>query len=296
MKSLLQAVLGLCLCCLPVQVSAHSLWINCVESLSHHPGHALISLGYGHQVPMDDLLNSPGAKIEFLQYNVTSPNMQTHEFSLPEASKEPPVSTKSGLKVYSGNLGVHKLAFSKDMQKGTWQVGAVSEPDYFTCYKDARGRKKWVIKPMNAVKGKGEIVQSCLYKAMAKACFTSGKWTDPKPLGHEVELIPKTDIAHLRAGDVAVFEVRFMNRIYTSTESNVVKLEATSNTFGGPDKYYLGASVYGGKAQFRFPTPGQWVVSINIKQEVDKDPALTHLKEKCKQVLYCASISLTVYP
>ncbi len=149
---------------------------------------------------------------------------------------------------------------------------------------------------MDAVAGKGEIVQSCLYKAMAKAYFTKGEWTEPRPLGHEVELIPKTDISHLRVGDVAVFGVRFMDRVYTSTESHIVKIEATSNTFGGPNKYYLGANVYGGKAQFRFPTPGQWVVSINIQQDVAKDDSLDSLKGKCLQVLYNASISLTVYP
>ncbi len=69
-----------------------------------------------------------------------------------------------------------------------------------------------------------------------------------------------------------------------------------AKTFGGPDKYYLGPNVYGGKAQFRFPPLGQWVVSINIQQDVTKDDSLDSLKGKCLQVLYNASISLTVYP
>ncbi len=83
----------------------------------------------------------------------------------------------------------HTFLPSEDMQKGTWQVGAVSEPDYFTCYKDVKGHKKWVIQPMDAVTGKREIVQSCLYKAMTKAYFTKGEWTEPRPLAGRINTI-----------------------------------------------------------------------------------------------------------
>ena len=43
------------------QAMAHTLWINLYESFAHPPGHAIVSLGWGHTVPMDDLLNSKTA-------------------------------------------------------------------------------------------------------------------------------------------------------------------------------------------------------------------------------------------
>ncbi|MDL1965022.1 MAG: hypothetical protein LWW98_12010 [Deltaproteobacteria bacterium] len=40
------------------QAIAHTLWINLYESFAHPPKHAILSLGWGHVVPMIENFNS----------------------------------------------------------------------------------------------------------------------------------------------------------------------------------------------------------------------------------------------
>jgi len=44
-------------------VYAHSFWVNTFESFAHQPGHVTVGLGWGHTLPIDDILNSPNGKI-----------------------------------------------------------------------------------------------------------------------------------------------------------------------------------------------------------------------------------------
>jgi hypothetical protein len=51
-----------------------------------------------------------------------------------------------------------------------------------------------------------------------------------------------------------------------------------------------------GKAQFRMPSAGQWVVNVYVRQEVTPDNELKHLAGKCTTVWYAGTISFNVKP
>lgn len=38
---------------------AHSMWINNFYSDAHAPGHSIVSIGWGHAMPMDDIRTPP---------------------------------------------------------------------------------------------------------------------------------------------------------------------------------------------------------------------------------------------
>jgi uncharacterized GH25 family protein len=280
----------------PAVVSAHSFWINAYESLTHLPGHVLISLGYGHSIPMDDLLDSPGAKLRVDSYELVDPEMQRTGLPLPVANEEPESKAGAGVTIRGGDLGIQKLSFTETTGEGIYQIGAVSKPDFYTLFVNEKGRKKWLIKPMDQVENAKEIIQSCKYKAMAKSYFAKGQWQEPEPLGHDLEIIPLTDLSSVQTGDLVTFKVLLMGEEFSSTPSQIERITATSNTFGGPDGYYLGADIHGGEASIRIPTPGQWVATVYFVQDVQSDERLASLSNKCLQVHYVASISFTVKP
>jgi uncharacterized GH25 family protein len=56
------------------QAMAHTLWVNLYESFAHPPGHAMVSLGWGHVVPMDDLLVSEAGPLQLATYELVDPD------------------------------------------------------------------------------------------------------------------------------------------------------------------------------------------------------------------------------
>ncbi|MBN1907395.1 MAG: DUF4198 domain-containing protein [Deltaproteobacteria bacterium] len=286
----------LCVVSFSINAWAHTFWINCYDSQSHEPGHVMVSLGYGHSVPMDDLLDSDGAEMKLTSYELVDPAMKKSSLPMPVFDGNQGMKNASGIIVKRGDLGISKLTFSEDAEEGTYQIGATSKPDYYTLVVNDKGRRKWILKPMDEIKDAKEIIQSTKYQAMAKGFFTKGKWTDPKPLGHELEIIPMTDLASVRAGDLVEFKILLMNEPFSSTPSQIERITAVSNTFGGPDNFYIAADIARGKARLRFSTPGQWIVSVYHVKEVSKDERLKNLEKKCIQAHYVASISFNVRP
>ncbi|WP_319522434.1 DUF4198 domain-containing protein [uncultured Desulfosarcina sp.] len=47
------------------------------------------------------------------------------------------------------------------------------------------------------------------YQSFAKSCLTVGKWTNPEPLDHGLEIIPRTDLSDLHVGDLMEVDARF---------------------------------------------------------------------------------------
>ena len=149
-------------------------------------------------------------------------------------------------------------------------------------------------------KEKGEFslnLSGLKYKSFAKAYFAVQKWTEPKALGHDLEIIPTTDLSNVHVGDMVSFEVTFMGRpLSSSPDKSLEYLTATSNAFGGPDGFFIGAMIFNGKAQFRMPVAGQWVVNVYFSQDVTPKNELKHLADKCTRVVYAGSVSFHVKP
>ncbi len=277
-------------------VRAHTLWVNLYESFAHKPEHIITSLGWGHTVPMDDILDRE-VPIPLDAYELFGPDMERNALPLPVLEKEKKkIKNGSGLEILCGDLGARTFTLTDKTRPGTYQVTAVTRANYYSMYLDKEGKRKWASKPMDEIEGAQKVLSGMKYKAFAKAFFAIKNWTDPKPLGHDLEIMPETDLSNVHVGDLVPLGVLFTGKPLVGTPENMHYITATSNTFGGPDGFFLAARVWNGKAQFRMPTAGQWVVNIYVIQDVAKDPALKNLKGKCSSVWYAGTLSFQVKP
>ena len=278
---------------LPSQAAAHTLWVNLYESLAHPPGHVLTTVGWGHALPLDDLLN----ELKLESYALIDPNGESTKLSLPKAEQDSPQTIPAGLTVHNGDLGIKKFTLSEDSAPGTYQVLVQSADNYYTKFLNQKGRLKWDFKPMDQVTAAKELLAGMRFKAFAKSYFSVGKWTPPSPLGLDLEIVPRTDLSDVHVGDLVEFDILFMGKpLTTSPEESIEYVTATSNTFGGPDGFGLSAIVFGGKGRFRMPTAGQWLVNVYTRQEVTKDNVLKHLWGKCTASVYASTITFNVKP
>lgn len=278
------------------QAAAHSLWINLNESYTHPPGHAIVSLGWGHVIPMDDLLVSKAGSLQLATFDLIDPDMNRTGLTLPSSKAEEIIEAQSGMTVQAGDLGIRKLSLTKETKPGTWQTVATSKENFFTKYIDNKGRQRMAQTTMDQIMNVKQVIFSVKYKAFAKSFTAVQEWTPPEPLGHELELMPLTDLSKIHAGDLVGFDVSFMGRPLSVKGDKIEYMTATSNTFGGPDNFSLFSYLINGKAQFRMPAAGQWVVNVYVKQEVAKDGLLKKLVGKCTAVWYAGTISFNVKP
>lgn len=275
--------------------SAHMFWINLVEATNHPPGHVMAGLSFGHTLPMDDFLVGKDGSIHIAQYDVVTPEQKKLPLGLPDETYRP-AEKKDGLEVSRGDLALRKIEMTKDSAPGTYQVEATSKPVFFTVYQDEKGKQRMAPKPIDAIKGVSKVISSFKYVSYAKSFFTMDKWTKPQPLGHDLEIIPLDNLSDVHVGDLIRFQVTYMGKPVNVTPNAIRSMSCTSNTFGGPDKFYLGTYIYNGIAQFRMPTPGQWVANVLYSQDVEKDPTLSDLKGKCHTVYTGSTIGFNVKP
>lgn len=275
---------------------SHSMWVNLNESFTHHPGHAIASLGWGHTVPMDDLLSSESGSVNIEKYQLIDPDSQRADLGLPVIKKGKETKTSSGMILESGDLGIRRIGLTDKSKKGTYQVIAESKATYFTGYVDKNGKMQMTTKPMDKIKGAKKFNFSTRYKAVAKSYMTIGDWTKPKASGFDLEITPLSDLSSIKKDDLAKFEVTLNGKKLTCDMKGMNYLFATSNTYGGPDKFNLCSHIIDGKAQVRMPSAGQWVFSVIIKKEVKKDNELKDLYGKCNSIFYGSTISVNVAP
>ena len=256
----------------------------------------MVSLGWGHVVPMDDLLVSKAGSIQLATFDLIDPDMNRTALPMPVLKMEDVIETRGGMTVQCGDMGIRKLGLTDKTKAGTYQVAVTSKDIFFTMYLDKKGKQKMVTKPLDEVKGVEKVLFSVKYKSFAKAFTAVKKWTDPKPLGHDLELMPLTDLSNVHVGNMVHFDVSFMGKPLSVKGDRIESMTATSNTFGGPDNFSLYAYLMDGKSQFRMPSAGQWVVNVYVRQEVTPDNELKHLAGKCTTVWYAGTISFNVKP
>lgn len=276
--------------------SAHMFWINLNESRNHEPAHLMAALGFGHALPLDDFLAGTHGVIQLEKYEIAAPDMRKEDLGLPETTKFPTRQSPLKLNVTKGDLGLRKIGLGKDMQPGTYQIAAESIPMFITQYKDTKGKMRMAPKPLDAIKDLKHPIASFKYESFAKSYFAINKWSTPKPMGHELEITPRTDMSEVRVGDLVEFDVTFRGKPVQSDNKNIRYLSCSSNTFGGPDGFSLSTPVINGKGRFRMPTSGQWVANIYYSENVAENPGLADLKDKCFMVYTAASLFFTVKP
>lgn len=273
---------------------AHSLWVNNVYSDAHLPGHAMVSIGWGHTMPMDDIPNSPNGKIILERFQIIDPDMKRVDLKTPSIEECKPFLKTPNFDVFPGDLAVQKVALKKETKPGVYQLNVVSKPMFYTQYVDKKGRQRLKLKPKNEIKDSKKVLMSVKYQAYAKSFITVGKWSRPTSLGHGLEIIPMTDLSNVRVGDLVQVEVHFYGKPLDSNAKSINYITAQSPGFGQSERYSLFSHVKKGKAQFRVKNTGQWMISANHKGDVTKDGPLKDLYGKAEQVYHSASLTFSV--
>lgn len=273
---------------------AHSLWVNVFESHAHQPPHAMVSLGWGHVLPMDDILNSPSGRIALDRFELLDPALNKTGLVKPEGGSGAPVQTSDSFDLFAGDMALQKVALKQEAAKGVYQFSAASVPSFFTRYIDPAGRTRLQMKPRNEISDIKEVLMSVKYQAFAKSFLTVGGWQDPKPLGHDLEIIPLTDLSSLRAGDMVEVKVLFYDKPLTATARSIEYITAHGTGFGQGEGFALFSYIIDGKAQFRVQSSGQWMISVSHKDDVTPDGPLKDLLGKADQVYHGASLTFTV--
>ncbi|KIX11113.1 DUF4198 domain-containing protein [Dethiosulfatarculus sandiegensis] len=296
-KFLASLVLGAAVMLMASPASAHSLWVNLFESFSHHPGHMMTSLGWGHSLPMDDFLAAPNGSISIKAYDLIGPDSKKTPLGLPVIKKPVLKDLAVGMKMQTGDLGLRKLALTPKTKPGTYQVAAQSKPTFFSMYLNKKGRTAWAPKPMNEIKNAQKVLRGMRYESFAKSLCAVKKWTDPKPVGHALELMPLRDVSNLRKGQLLKVKCTLFGKPVATMPFNMVFLTAASKGFNGKDGFTLASTLNAkGEATFRLPTAGQWLLNIYLPQDVDSNPKLKDLKGKCTTVMYASSLTINVNP
>ncbi len=292
MRSILFSIV---LLLLSVTVSqAHSVWINAFLAETHTPPHVMLSLGWGHSLPMDDVLNSPNGRVEVASFELIDPALQKTALVLPAAKPGKAVTENKNFSLFPGDLAVQKVAFTKDAAPGVYQFALASKPNFYTHYIDTAGRERMQLKPRDQVKDIAKVIMSVKYAAFAKSYVTLGAWQEPKALGHGLEIVPRTDLSTVRVGDLVEVDVLFYGKPLSTTAQSLDFITAHSSSFGQNDHFALFSYLMNGRGQFRVQSAGQWVISVNHKEDVTPDGPLGDLVAKADQVYHGATLTFNV--
>jgi len=276
--------------------SAHMFWVNLTESFNHPPGHVVSELGFGHVLPIDDFLVGEHGVIKVKKYQVVGPDKTIMDLGLPSTTNYPINKSDMKLNWTKGDIGLRKIGLTPDAANGTYQVNAESVPMFFTKYINTKGKERMAPVPMDKVKDMKTPLASFKYQSFAKSFFSIGKWTKPEPMGYDLEIMPLTDLSDLHVGDLVEFMVTFSGKPVTASSKSIRTLTCTSNTYGGPDGFHLGSVLTNGKARFRMPAAGQWLVNIFYDEVVEGSPELVDLKGKCTKVFTAGTVFFNVKP
>lgn len=279
---------------LATSLSAHSMWVNSFESFTHKPGHTTVGIGWGHTIPVDDIMNSPNGKVIIQDFTVESPDGKVTKLRTPESKIKEPTQKLSNFDVYEADVALQKIALKKDSKKGTYKIHAVSKPTVYTQYIDKKDRERLKLKTMDKIDDIKKVLMSVKYQAFASSYLTLDKWEAPKASKKGLEIIPATDLSNVKVGDLVEFDILFYGKPLNTSAASMDFITAMSSGFGQNDGFALMSYIKKGRAQFRVQTPGQWIVSINHKKPVMKKGPLKDLVGKVNFVFTGSSLTFNV--
>ena len=270
--------------------NAHSLWINSFESQGHGGHNAMVCLGWGHALPMDDILNSTNGRIAIERFELLDPSLKKTDLLKPEFKLAKPELSNGNFDLFAADLATQKIAFKENSVPGVYQLGAVSRATFYTQYVDKKGKKRLKMKAKDEIKDIQTVLMAVKYQAFAKSYLTVGAWSAPKPLGHGLEIIPRTDLSTLHAGDLVAVDVLFHGK----PPKGMQYITAHSGSFGQSDDFSLFSKIKKGKAKFRVQSAGQWMISVSHKDDVTSDGPLEDLYGKANVVSHAATLTFNV--
>lgn len=270
---------------------SHAFWINLSEHTAHKPGHLLVNIGWGHKIPIDDVLNSENGSITLEKFQMIDEKGKIFKLYFPEFIAPKPFEEDKNFNIYKADFAFNKISLKDNMLKNTIFESA-TKPAFVTQYIDKNGKMRLKQKPLDEIDDVSKVLFALKYQAFAKRYLNyKGK---AKPLGHALEIMPKSDISDLKVGDEVEFEV-FFNREKISLSDKMnefIRADCENlNQIGGTAYYSF---LMDGVAKIRVDKPGQWVVSVSHDEKVDKDGKLKELFGKTKSVFHMASLSFYV--
>jgi len=272
--------------------SAHRMWINVFESHIHAPSHAMVSLGWGHSLPMDDNLASTNSRVKVEGFQLIEPSGQVTDLSFPPFEVRGPEKITENVELFAADLGTQKVALKEDSLPGVYQFAAASVPTYYTTYIDTRGRQRMKLKPLDEIQDVKKVLMSFKYQAFAKSYMTVGSWKQPELLGHGLEILPRTDLSNLHAGDLVEVDVYLYGKPLSANSMDFIV--AYGSSFGQSDDFFLGAYINEGRASFRVQSAGQWIVALYHKEEITQDGPLKSMYGKAERLFNGATLTFTV--
>ena len=273
---------------------AHMLWVNSFESFVHPPGHATVSIGWGHALPIDDMTNSINARTVIKNFSLTDTTGKTIPLHLPKTERTKHFVQTDDVRILDADIACQKIAFNEKTRHGTYLIAATTEKSAYTRYVDTKGRTRLNLKPQNEIKDVQKVLFSVQYQAFAKSYVTIGEWKRPKPVGHGLEITPLTDLSNVKVGDMVEVDVRFLGKPLSYGPTGIEYITAFSPSFGQGKGFELFSYIANGKAQFEVQNVGQWVVNVFHNEPVTPDGPLKDLHGKVTSVNYGATLTFTV--
>ena len=161
-------------------------------------------------------------------------------------------------------------------------------------YIDTSGKTRIKLKTKDQIQDIQKVLVSIKYQAFAKAFVIRGEWSAPKPLGHGLEIIPRTDMSNLRVNDLVEVDVLFNGKPLHSSAKGREFITAQSTVFGQEDGFSLHSTLKEGRAQFRVQTPGQWRIWVVHADKVLADGPLKELYGKVNSLIHAATLTFDV--
>ena len=112
MNLLKKTIIFFALCA--TSLNAHYFWVNSFESFTHKPGHTTVSLGWGHSMPIDDVLNSVNGKLTIADFFIISPDGEKIKLTIPSSEAQKASLKVKDFDVYNANLGLQKKKKKKE--------------------------------------------------------------------------------------------------------------------------------------------------------------------------------------
>lgn len=272
MKKMIFSIIALC--AMAFGLKAHDFYINLSESMEHKPGSIGVNIGWGHALPFDDFFM--GNSLE--KYEIYDPNMKKTEFKFDKAAnegietriyQEKPSKDFPEALIFNGDMLANKVYFTDTSAKGVYQVAAATRNVQFSTWKDEKGREKWGRIYLNEIKGAKEISMSLNFQSFAKAYVSVGEWKKPKPIGHDLEIIPISDLSNLKVGDEVELEVLFMGEPLNEKINDMpIAIKAHGEQSGAG---FIGSYINSnGKTKFRVTSSGRWLAVVNLRKDINE--------------------------
>lgn len=288
------AFIGAILAATSIPALGHTLWINVVPQAEKH---LIASIGYGDRMPGSEILTPDWGPMTLEAYDVVSPAGERSALGLPKLVTQEKKKLPSGMSVQpDGDVGVRKLAFGAQTQKGTYQLAAQTPLVRLTHYRDKQGKQQTSEKPPAQLTDVAEVTGTDLEINFMKAAFAVGGWTDATPVGHALEIVPLTDLSEARSGDVVRFKILLNGKAYIP-QGHDGYVTAYNMSFG--DRWGLHSILEYGEGEFRVPQAGLWRVDVSFRgtnQDVDAYKKIDTGKARSLPLLVESSFVFNVRP